>query len=166
MLSYDAIKFRAVGVIHTPFSAPAGIPIQPVGAHGVEGTVEIYPEFSDGLKDIEGFSHIILLFHFSRSSNFELQVSPFLEDDIHGVFAVRAPRRPNQIGMSIVRLLKREENILHIDNPDMLDNTPLLDIKPYIPDFDSYPAAVAGWYEKHREKFKKYRAGDRFKRIG
>ena len=159
----DDLTLKPIGVIHTPFKEPAGMPIQPAGADGVKGTVEIFPEFSDGLKNIEGFSHIILIFHFNRSEGFKLQVSPFLEDEVHGVFAVRAPKRPNPIGISIVKLIKRENNILHIDNPDMLDGTPLLDIKPYIPDFDAYPDAVAGWQEKHRGKVRKQKSDGRFK---
>jgi tRNA (adenine37-N6)-methyltransferase len=158
----DNLLLEPIGVIHTPFIEPAGMPIQPAGAVGVKGTVEVFPEFSDGLKDIEGFSHIILIFHFNRSKGFKLQVSPFLEDEVHGVFAVRAPKRPNPIGISIVKLIKREDNILYIDNPDMIDGTPLLDIKPYIPDFDAYPNAVAGWQQKHRGKVHKKVSDSRF----
>ena len=158
----DNVLLEPIGVIHTPFKEPAGMPIQPAGAIGVKGTVEVFPEFSDGLKDIEGFSHIILIFHFNRSKGFKLQVSPFLEDEVHGVFAIRAPKRPNPIGLSIVKLTRREDNILYIDNPDMIDGTPLLDIKPYIPDFDAYPDAIAGWQEEHRGKVNKKRSDSRF----
>ena len=156
------IEFKPIGVIHTPFTETTGMPIQPPGADGKKGTVEIFSEFSDGLKDIEGFSHVILIFHFNRSEGFKLQVSPFLEDEVHGVFAVRAPKRPNPIGISIVKLIKKENNILYIDNPDMLDGTPLLDIKPYIPDFDAYPDAIAGWQEKHKGKVRKQKSDNRF----
>jgi tRNA-Thr(GGU) m(6)t(6)A37 methyltransferase TsaA len=156
------ITFSAIGIIHSPFKELAGMPIQPPGAVGINGTVELFAEFSDGLKDIEGFSHIILLYHLNQSHDFKLQVSPFLEDEKHGVFAVRAPKRPNQIGMSIVKLVKREGQILYIDNPDMLDGTPLLDIKPYIPAFDVYPDAVAGWCEKHRGKVENHKSDNRF----
>jgi tRNA-Thr(GGU) m(6)t(6)A37 methyltransferase TsaA len=156
------IAFKPIGIIHTPYEETAGMPIQPPGALGVMGTVEVFPEFSEGLQDIEGFSHIILVFHFDRSSDFKLKVKPFLEDNVHGVFAVRAPKRPNPIGISIVKLIKREDNILYIDNPDILNNTPLLDIKPYIPDFDAYPEAVAGWQEKHKGKVRKHKSDDRF----
>ena len=103
-----------------------------------------------------------MLFHLHFSDGYKLQLSPFLEDEVHGVFAVRAPRRPNPIGLSIVKLIKRENNILFIDNPDMLDGTPLLDIKPYIPDFDSYPDAVSGWQEKHRGKVTNHKSDERF----
>jgi tRNA-Thr(GGU) m(6)t(6)A37 methyltransferase TsaA len=156
------LSFKQIGVIHTPFEQTSGIPIQPPGAVGVGGKVEVFEEFADGLKDLEGFSHIILLFLFHRSEGFKLRVKPFLEDEVHGVFAVRAPKRPNPIGISIVRLLERKDNILSIDNPDMLDGTPLLDIKPYIPDFDAYPDAIAGWQEKHRVKVRKQKSDSRF----
>ena len=161
-MNKNKITFSPIGVIHTPFKETAGMPIQPAGAHGVKGTVEIFPEFSDGLQDIESFSHIILIFHFNKSESFKLKVSPFLENEVHGVFAVRAPKRPNPIGISIVKLLKRKGNIIYIDNPDMLDGTPLLDIKPYIPDFDAYPNAVAGWQEKHKGKVSHHKSDDRF----
>lgn len=154
--------FKPIGVIHTPYDKTSGIPIQPPGAVGIGGTVEVFEEFADGLKDLNEFSHIILLFFFHESEGFKLRVKPFLEDDIHGVFAVRAPKRPNPIGISIVRLLSVDENLLKIDNPDMLDGTPLLDIKPYIPDFDAYPDAVAGWQEKHKGKVRKQKSDDRF----
>ena len=158
----ENINFRQIGTIHTPFREAAGMPIQPPGAKGANGRVEVFPEYSDGLKDIEGFSHIILLFYFHKSEGFKLQVSPFLEQEIHGVFAVRAPRRPNPVGISIVKLERREGNILFIDNPDIIDGTPLLDIKPYIPDFDSYPDAVPGWQAKHHGKVSNFKSDGRF----
>jgi tRNA-Thr(GGU) m(6)t(6)A37 methyltransferase TsaA len=158
----EEITYRPVGIIHTPFKEKSGMPIQPPGAEGVKGHIEVFPEFADGLKDIEGFSHIILIFHFNRSEGYKLQVKPFLEDRVHGVFAVRAPRRPNPVGISVVRLEKRENNILYIDNPDMLDGTPLLDIKPYIPDFDAYPDAVAGWQSRHSGKVRHHKSDKRF----
>jgi len=161
-MTVKPITFKPVGIIHSPFTKTGGMPIQPAGATGVKGTVEVFSEFSDGLQDIEGFSHIILIYHFDQSKDFKLKVSPFLENEVHGVFAIRAPKRPNPIGVSIVKLLKREDNILYIDNPDMLDGTPLLDIKPYIPDFDAYPDAIAGWQEKHKGKVRKHKSDDRF----
>ena len=157
------IIFKRIGIVRSPFLKPAGIPIQPPGAIGAGGTIEIFPEYADGLKDLEGFSHIIVLYLFHRADGYELCVKPFLEDDIHGVFAVRAPKRPNPIGMSIVKLNKRTGNLLSIDNPDMIDGTPVLDIKPYIPDFDAYPDAVAGWQEKHKGKVRKHKSDERFK---
>lgn len=158
----DRVTFNPIGVIHTPFKELSGIPIQPPGAVGVGGTVEVFEEYVEGVKDLDGFSHIILLFHFHESEGCKLRVRPFLEDEIHGVFAVRAPKRPNPIGISIVRLLNVEGNLLTIDNPDMVNDTPLLDIKPYIPDFDAYPDAVSGWQEKHKGKVRKHKSDDRF----
>jgi len=156
------LNLTPIGIIHSPFTETEGMPIQPPGAKGVHGTVEIFKEYSDGLKDIEGFSHIILLFYFHKSEGFKLQVSPFLEQDVHGVFAVRAPRRPNPLGLSIVKLDRREGNLLYIDNPDIIDGTPLLDIKPYIPDFDAYPDALPGWQGKHHGKVRNFKSDDRF----
>lgn len=163
-MAENTISFNPIGIIHTPFKETAGMPIQPPGALGINGTVEVFPEFSEGLQDIEEFSHIILIYHFNKSKDFKLKIAPFLEDEVHGVFVVRAPKRPNPIGMSVVKLLRREDNIIYIDNPDMLDGTPLLDIKPYIPDFDAYPDAIAGWQEKHKGKVRKHKSDDRFKK--
>lgn len=158
----NKIEFNPIGIIHTPFTNKSGMPIQPPGAIGTKGKVEVFPEFTDGLKDLEGFSHIFLVFYFHKSTDFKLQVSPFLEDEVHGVFAIRAPNRPNPIGISIVRLEKIENNILYIDNPDILDGTPLLDIKPYIADFDSYPSSIAGWQDKHKGKVSNKKSDKRF----
>jgi tRNA-Thr(GGU) m(6)t(6)A37 methyltransferase TsaA len=109
--------------------------------------VEVYPQFVDGLQDIEGFSHIILLYVFHQSSGYSLRVKPFLDDQLRGLFATRYPGRPNPIGLSVVRLLRRRENILEIEGVDVLDGTPLLDIKPYVPDFDVHTETRTGWYE-------------------
>ena len=114
--------------------------------------VEIYPEFADGLKDIEALSHIYLLYAFHESSGYELHVKPFLDDQEHGIFATRYPYRPNPIGLSIVRLVSRENNILTVEGIDTLDGTPLLDIKPYVPDFDLRTDVRVGWYETRSEK--------------
>jgi tRNA (adenine37-N6)-methyltransferase len=137
---------QPVGVIHSPFTDPKTTPIQPVRSQA-RGRVEVYPEFTDGLEGLEGFSHIILLYVFHRSQGYSLKVTPFLDDKQHGLFATRHPRRPNPIGLSIVRLLSREGNWLEIEGVDVLDGTPLLDIKPYVPDFDLHTDTRAGWYE-------------------
>jgi tRNA-Thr(GGU) m(6)t(6)A37 methyltransferase TsaA len=142
------IEFRPIGIIHSPFAELEGMPVQPVGASGTEGTVELFPEYREGLKDLEGFSHVILLYHFHRSKGFDLQVLPFLDRQSRGLFATRAPRRPNPIGLSVVKLLNIREGILQIENVDMVDGTPLLDIKPYVPAFDAPAAASIGWYEQ------------------
>ena len=137
---------RPIGVIHSPFTDKAQTPIQPTRSQAV-GTVEIYPEFTGGLQDLEGFSHIILLYIFHQSEGFTLQVKPFLDDQDHGLFATRHPCRPNPIGLSIVELQAKRGNELEIKGVDVLDGTPLLDIKPYIPDFDIQERVRTGWYE-------------------
>jgi len=156
------ITFTPIGVVKSPFDEPVNMPIQSAAASGISGTVEIYDEFVPGLKDIEGFSHIILLYEFHRSDGYKLQVKPFLEDILHGVFAVRAPKRPNSIGFSIVKLIKVEGNILQIENVDILNETPLLDIKPYVPEFDCCPNAKSGWIDKHKESISNKKSDNRF----
>ena len=142
---------RPIGVIHSPFTQKDKTPIQASRSRAI-GVVEIYPEFADGLKDIEALSHIYLLYAFHESSGYELQVKPFLDDQKHGIFATRYPYRPNPIGLSIVRLISRENNILTVEGIDMLDGTPLLDIKPYVPDFDLRTGVRTGWYETRSQK--------------
>ena len=137
---------RPIGEIHTPFSEKRDTPIQPTRSTA-RGQVEVYPAYVDGLRDLEGFSHIILLYVFHRSDNYTLRVTPFLDDQERGLFATRYPARPNPIGLSIVRLLAIHDHILEIEGADMLDGTPLLDIKPYMPDFDVQTDVRTGWYE-------------------
>lgn len=144
------IEYEPIGVIHSPFTELEGMPVQPTGASGTPGTVELLPQYREGLKDLEGFSYIILLYHFHRSHGFELQVVPFLDRQTRGLFATRAPRRPNPIGLSVVKLLDIRDNVLHVENIDIVTGTPLLDIKPYVPEFDGPTAARAGWYEEGR----------------
>jgi tRNA-Thr(GGU) m(6)t(6)A37 methyltransferase TsaA len=158
-----AIHYQPIGVIHTPFSIREGMPIQPTGASGIKGTVEVFPEFQEGLRDIEGFSHIILIYHFHRVSGSKLLVTPFLDSQLRGVFATRAPTRPNPIGMSTVKLRERKQNILYIENVDILDGTPLLDIKPYVPDCDLQPTERIGWLERAKGKVSQRKSDDRFK---
>jgi len=141
------VDFTPIGIIRTPFLRLEGMPIQPSGAAGVKGTVELLPEYADGTKDLDGFSHVILLFLLHRSEGFNLHVTPFMDSSPRGVFATRAPRRPNPIGLSIVRLSSTEGSILHIEDVDILDGTPLLDIKPYVPDFDPRGDIRTGWLE-------------------
>lgn len=143
----DDISYRAIGFIHSPFKTLKGIPIQPRWAREVAGTVELAPEYADGLKDLDGFSHIILVYHLHLSEGYSLTVKPYLDDTHRGVFATRAPRRPNPIGLSIVRLDKIEGTTLHVSNVDVADNTPLLDIKPYIPHFQEDRPIRIGWLE-------------------
>jgi len=148
------IQFNPIGVIHSPFKQIAGIPIQTAFSKEGEGTVEIFPKFRNGLKDLEGFSHIILLYHFHKSKGHHLLCRPFLDDLERGLFATRAPRRPNPIGLSIVRLNQITDTILSVSSLDILDGTPLIDIKPYIPRFDAPKALKVGWFEKAFEKKK------------
>lgn len=141
---------QPIGVIHSPFTDKDQTPIQPSRSRAV-GRVELYPEFSEGLQDIEGFSHLILLYLFHCAAAYTLRVKPFLDDHRRGLFATRYPCRPNPIGLSIVRLLARQDNILEIEGVDVLDGTPLLDLKPYIPEFDTRTNAQTGWYQ-HRSQ--------------
>ena len=157
------VSYRPIGVIHSPFTNIEGMPIQPTGASGIQGTVEVFPEFVEGLKDLEGFSHVILLYHFHRVEGAKLVVTPFMDFQPHVVFATRAPKRPNPIGLSIVRLLRIEQNILHIENVDILDGTPLLDIKPYVPEFDQPPADRVGWLEQTKGEVQSKRSDGRFR---
>ena len=142
---------RPIGIIHAPFTEKSKTPIQAARSQAI-GYVEVLPEFSDGLQDIEALSHIYLLYAFHESSGYKLQVKPFLDDQEHGIFATRYPYRPNPIGISIVKLLSRENNILTVEGIDALDGTPLLDIKPYVPDFDLRTNVRTGWYETRSEK--------------
>jgi len=137
---------RPIGVIHSPFDEASQTPIQSSRSQSI-GQVEVYPEYVEGLQDIEGFTYIILLYVFHRSSGYALKVKPFLDDQLHGLFTTRHPCRPNPIGLSTVRLLRRDKNMLEIQGVDMLDGTPLLDIKPFMPEFDLRSEARSGWYE-------------------
>ena len=140
-------SYTPIGTIHSPFTEPAGMPIQPAGAEGVRGIVVIDEKFREGLHDLSGFSRIILIYAFHRSQGYELEVIPFLDTVMHGIFATRAPRRPNAIGLSIVKLISVNDGELVIEGVDVVDGTPLLDIKPYVPEFDCHPNEKAGWFE-------------------
>ena len=142
------MEYKPIGTIHSPFKEPKGTPIQPPGAKGINGTVEIFPEYAEGLRDIEGFSHIVLLYHFHLSKPSALIVKPYMDSEAHGVFAMRGPSRPNPIGISVVHLVKVEGNMLYIQDVDIVDGTPLLDIKPYVPEFDAPREVRSGWLEK------------------
>lgn len=157
------IELEPIGIIHTPFTKPEGMPIQPKGAAGVRATIELFDEYHAGLKDLDGFSHIILLYHFHRSHGFYLQVVPFMDSELRGLFATRAPKRPNPIGISVVQLDKIENGVLHIQNIDIMDSTPLLDIKPYVPEFDSPQDIRTGWLGQARKTISGRKSDDRFK---
>ncbi|MCX6031919.1 MAG: tRNA (N6-threonylcarbamoyladenosine(37)-N6)-methyltransferase TrmO [Chloroflexi bacterium] len=141
---------QPIGVIRTPFAEEDAIPIQPIFSQAVS-QVEVYQEYAEGLQDIEGFSHIILLYALHRSSGYALRVKPFLDRHLRGIFATRHPHRPNPIGLSVVRLAARHGAILEVEGIDVLDGTPLLDIKPYVPEFDRKADARAGWYDNRPE---------------
>ena len=143
----ESIVYKTIGVIHSEHTSPARTPIQPVYSEGCQGRAEVWPEFADGLRDLDGFSHIYLVYHFHRVDKPRLIVKPFLQDIERGVFATRAPCRPNPIGLSIVKLVRREGNVLHLDGVDVLDGTPLLDIKPYTAKFDRIEGTRNGWQD-------------------
>ena len=138
-------KYKAIGVIHSPFGEPKGTPLQAAAAEGVEGSVEVFPEYADGLRDIEGFSHVILLYHFHLAKPGSLSVKPFLDNVRRGVFATRAPSRPNRIGLSVARLQRVDGNAIYVQDVDIVEGTPLLDIKPYVPQLDPRGQVRIGW---------------------
>ncbi|MGD8451370.1 MAG: tRNA (N6-threonylcarbamoyladenosine(37)-N6)-methyltransferase TrmO [Phycisphaerae bacterium] len=154
------INLQPIGVIHTPHTAAERTPIQPTFAAGIPGTAEIEPAYEAGLADVDGFSHIWLIYWFDRVGPARLTVTPFLEDVPHGVFATRAPCRPNALGLSVVRLVRREGCTLHLEDVDILDGTPLLDIKPYVGRFDTRTNVRCGWLD-HVDEPTAHRRGRR-----
>ena len=156
------IEYRPIGIIYSQFKTPEGTPIQPTGAEGVEAKVEVFPPFVEGLADLGGFSHIYLIYHFHLSKNFSLKVRPYLDSKKHGLFATRAPSRPNPIGISVVRLVNIESNCLRVRDIDIVDKTPLLDIKPYVPQFDVRDAKKIGWLQEKHIKFQSVSDDGRF----
>lgn len=156
------IVFSPIGLIHTPFSTLNDMPIQPNGARGVRGEIHLNKELVEGLKDLEGFSHIHMLYHFHMNEGYSLTPTPFMDDTPRGLFSTRAPRRPNMIGMSIVRIERIEGNIIHILDVDVLDGTPLLDIKPYVAKFDVVDADRFGWLDENAHKACSIRSDERF----
>jgi len=143
----EPVSYRPIGVIHTPHTDPKQTPIQPRYAEGIEGQIEIDLAFEQGLDDLDGFSHIVLLFHFHRARPYRLRVVPFIDNVLRGVFSTRAPSRPNPIGMSVVRLVRRDGSMLYVSDVDMLDGTPLLDIKPHIARFGIEGPTRNGWQD-------------------
>ena len=139
------------------------MPIQPTGALGIRGSVRIFSKYAEGLRDIEGFSHLFLIYAFHHCTSYQLTVTPFLDTISRGVFATRAPRRPNAIGLSTVRLIETKGTTLVIEDVDILDGTPLLDLKPYVPAFDSYPDASSGWLERTSQGAESFRSDERFR---
>lgn len=158
----NEITYKPIGIIHSPFKEVEGTPIQPTGAVGIKGTVELFNEYCNGLKDLDGFSHIILIYHFHLSKEYSLEVKPFLDVEKRGVFATRSPVHPNPIGISVVRLIELKGSTLNIEDIDIVDNTPLLDIKPYVPDFDHRSDVRAGWLSGRSSNVQRKRADGRF----
>ncbi|MFN3660761.1 MAG: tRNA (N6-threonylcarbamoyladenosine(37)-N6)-methyltransferase TrmO [Brevinematales bacterium] len=158
----NEIRYKPIGIIHSQFKEPRGTPIQPAAARDIKGTVEVFPEYAEGLKDIEGFSHIILIYHFHLAKKSTLKVKPYMGTKVHGVFSTRAPSRPNPIGISTVRLMGIEKTALHIQDVDIVDGTPLLDIKPYVPAFDVRKVKKIGWLEQNIHKLAETKDDGRF----
>lgn len=157
------VTYTPIGGIHSPFKHLEDMPIQPTSIASASGTLEIYPEYVPGLRDLAGFSHIYLLYHFHRSRPASLVVTPFLDTEPHGVFATRAPRRPNPIGLSLVKLNHIEANRVYVEGLDVLDGTPLLDIKPYVPQFEHPRAVRIGWLAKSKARIRRRKSDGRFK---
>ena len=161
-----SIVYKPIGVIRSEHLDAGKTPIQPVFAKECRGTVEVFPEFADGLRDLEKFSHVHLLYHFHRAGPARLIAKPFLQDVERGIFAIRAPWRPNAIGMSIVELLRLEKNVLQVKGVDILDGTPLLDIKPYVAGFDCIANTRNGWIEELDEETSRMRGRRGYTGLG
>lgn len=161
----NSITIHPIGLIRTPHKDVNNMPIQPIAAEGIRGHIELLPEYAEGLQDLEGFSHITLLYHFHKIESYKLKVVPFMDDQERGIFSCKAPKRPNAIGTSTVKLIGIEGNILHIEQVDMLDETPLIDIKPFYPRYDNRLDGVeVGWLEKNKDlPVEKLRSDERFK---
>lgn len=159
------IEMESIGTINTEFQQIEGMPIQPTGAKGIKGKIILENKYKKGLKDIEGFSHLHILYLLHKVEGYSLEVKPFMDNNTHGIFATRSPKRPNRIGSSVVKLEKIEDNIIHISNIDVLDQTPLLDIKPYVPQLyeDTVDELKIGWFESNYEKAKSQKSDNRFK---
>jgi tRNA (adenine37-N6)-methyltransferase len=150
----DDIIYKPIGIIHTPYTKEEDTPIQGCFSPNNQGQIELFPEYTEGLKNLEGFSHLILIYHFHKAKGFQLLSKPFLDKEKKGIFAIRYFARPNPIGLSVVKLLNIHENVLTIGEVDMLDGTPLLDIKPYVPQFDIKECVKDGWYSNASERAK------------
>ncbi len=162
MANSDAIAYHAIGHIRSPWRTPAGAPIQPAAAEDVRGSLEIEPDYALGLRDLEGFSHVIVLWHMHLVRGHDLTVVPFLDTEQHGIFATRSPRRPNPIAVSVYRLLEIDGTTIAISGVDAIDGTPIIDIKPYVPRFDAPAAERIGWFAGRLDTVATARADDRF----
>ncbi len=160
----NEIIIKPIGIIRTPHTDIKNMPIQPIAAEGIKGYIELLPEYTAGLKDIEGFSHITLIYHFHKIDGHKLVVVPFMDTEERGIFACKAPKRPNGIGLSTVKLIGVEDNIVLIEQVDMLDGTPLIDIKPFYPRYDNRFEVKIGWLEKNKDMpLKELRSDERFR---
>ncbi|WP_372750856.1 tRNA (N6-threonylcarbamoyladenosine(37)-N6)-methyltransferase TrmO [Labilibaculum sp.] len=158
------IKLESIGIIRTSYQTIENMPIQPMGAIGKKAYIELDASYVDGLKDLEEFSHISLIYHLHKVRDYQLRVVPFMDNEEHGVFATRSPRRPNAIGLSTVKLIGIEGNLIYIEDADILDGTPLLDIKPFFTQFDNRENAKSGWLDrKWDEKYRTLTSDERFK---
>ena len=156
------ITYTPIGTIHSPSTELSGMPIQPTSENSAKGYIDILPEFVEGLKDLDGFSHIYLIYAFHKITQAKLTVTPFLDTEMHGIFATRAPSRPNPIGLSLVKLVSIDQARVHIDQVDVLDGTPLLDLKPFIPTFEPQEEVRVGWLEGKRDRVQKTKSDRRF----
>ena len=157
------IIYKPIGIIYSPFNSIEGVPIQPAGANGIKGNIKLYKKYSKGLMNLDGFSHIILIYHFHLSKRYSLRVTPFLKNVEQGVFATRAPKRPNQIGISVVKIEKIEGNLIFVKNIDIINGTPLLDIKPYASFFNNVKNEKIGWLSGNINNIQKIKSDKRFK---
>jgi tRNA (adenine37-N6)-methyltransferase len=156
------VIFTPIGIIHTSFNRLEQMPIQPTSDASGSGILEIFSEFTDALRDLDGFSHIYLIYHFHKVRQSQLMVTPFLDSKPHGIFATRAPSRPNPLGLSLVKLTRIDKNLVYVEGVDVLNDTPLLDIKPYVPEFEPIDDVRIGWLEQVKEKIRSQGSDDRF----
>ena len=160
----NPICYDPVGVVHSPFTTLDGVPLQSVAAAEVAGQIEIWPEFAPGLKDLDGFSHLHVVTHLHRGAPGGLEVVPYLDDTVRGIFATRSPRHPNPIGLSVVRLVAVAvaDRVLEVAGLDLLDGTPVLDLKPYVPKFDAVAAERTGWLHDTADRVHRVKSDGRF----
>ena len=158
----DQIIYKSIGIIHSPYKTIDNMPIQPAAADGIKGQIILNEEYVEGLADLDGFSHIYLLYHLHLSESYNLKVIPFLDVEHRGLFATRAPRRPNSIGLSVVKLVKIDFNVIEIENIDIVDGTPLLDIKPYIYEMEFVNNPKTGWLSSYIKEIKSKKSDKRF----
>ncbi len=156
------VKYTPIGFFHSPFNNVENMPIQPVGGMGIEGSIEILPMFRDGLRDLKDFSHIIVLSHLHRIQGYDLVVKPFLDNKHHGIFATRSPKRPNPIGLSVMEIKGVTDSSILLEGIDVIDGTPVIDVKPYVADFDIWEADRFGWFEGKSQNANSHLSDNRF----